>query len=229
MATHLSGQDRVHGFPTRATRQPLSPWHGFSTRARDLRSSRRCSLLPPLLLISILFGCGKRADLPTWQRTVERHVIDTGGGDPSVLRNVTLADGRPGFAIFSRDRPSESTDAVGVLLGHREVNRRLWVVYLFGLVDRQHIKEIRLAAMEVMEDGGYRWIVGKPDRQALETYRNYNATMARERFPDRREPPAEYLGFPLPGDRFDLTNEDSILRAIHPPSGATWTITLPGS
>jgi hypothetical protein len=58
----------------------------------------------------------------------------------------------PGYKQIGGDRPSESRDAVGVLVGNAMVADRPWVVFLVGLVDKQRVHDIRVAALSVRDN-----------------------------------------------------------------------------
>jgi hypothetical protein len=177
-------------------------------------------------LLALLGGCG-RVTIPDWQRGVERYVADTGRGDPNILRDVTLpGTDRRGFALLGHHNPDESTDANGLLLAHRQFAGRPWFVYLIGLVKDEKVREMRLAAMT---DTGSTpvWRIGKRAKDSERAYRSYNLEQFRARFPDRRKPPAEYLGFPRAADRLDLQDDgNGHLIATHVPSGARWELNL---
>jgi hypothetical protein len=179
------------------------------------------------LVALVTTGCGTKVTIPAWQKAVNTYVANTGRGDPNVLRDVTLpGTDRRGFAIIGHHDPDRSTDANGVLLAHRDAAGRPWFVYLVGLVKEEKFKEIRLAAMS---DTGSKpvWRVGQRNKDAERAYRDYNLAQFRERFPDRKQPPAEYLGFPRAADTFDLTDDgNGLLTATHKPSGARWELDL---
>jgi hypothetical protein len=122
-----------------------------------VRTNSTVLCLSILTLATLSLGCGggaRQASVSAWQKNVEQYVRVQGKGDPAVLRDLTLSDSRRGFAVVGSDRPSESTDANGVLIGFREIDGRGYFIYLVGVVERQRVKEIRLAALTT--DGG-RW------------------------------------------------------------------------
>lgn len=189
----------------------------FTTRTRIA-----IVLILPLLAAC---GCGQRVTLNQWQQSVETYVKDL-GGDPSVLRDVTLEGTQRGFAIISHNHPAESTDARGVLLAHQPVAGKPRFIYLVGLVKKQKVRDIRLAALTI-ENGNFRWRMSKEDDQALHAYRNYNDRLWRQRFPDRQRAPVEYLGFPRAEDAFDLQVSGNNITAAHAASGARWELQIP--
>ena len=75
-------------------------------------------LLPALLLLPLLTGCGganaRSVSPSSWQNNVEHYVKDFGHNDPASLGRVTLPDGRRGFAMIGDPIVKSSTDASGV-------------------------------------------------------------------------------------------------------------------
>jgi hypothetical protein len=183
-----------------------------------------------LSLLASLVGCGssrKAASIPRWQKSVETYVRQQGNGDPTILRDVTVADERTGFALIGGPSPRNSTDAIGLLLGHPQVGAERWFVYLVALVDERRARDVRLAAMADAGDGKMQWVVGQKDEQALETYLKHREDRWRSLFPDRKDPPLNYTGFPTEGDTFQLDVSGDRLTATHEASGATWELTVP--
>jgi hypothetical protein len=184
------------------------------------------------LLLALFFlttGCAsKSVSIPSWQQSLTQYVRGDAHGDPTALRDVTLADGRPGFSVIGHHDVSESTDANGVLLGHEQAGGRMWFVYLVGLVEKQKVKDIQLAAFSV-ERGKFTWKHGKGSKQSLDAYRAQGLKLARERFPDRKDPPSQYTNFPKPDDVFKMTKSDGgSVVATHEASGAHWELMLGG-
>jgi hypothetical protein len=187
------------------------------------------SLLLPVaiafLVSTFAGGCAKSVNFDTWRAGVEDYVKNHGGGDPAVLRELNADPSHPGYRMFSEDRPSQSTDAVGVLVGNAVVADRPWVVFLVGLIDKQKVHDIRVAALS-MRDNKYTWRMSKKDDKALDAYVNHNRGLARRRFPDRKDPPVEYLSFPREEDRFEMSQQGESVGVTHPPSGAKWHVTV---
>src|SRR5438105_4556937 len=102
--------------------------------------------LPALLLVVLMSGgCGsssRSVNLPIWEKHVDQFVKEQGKGDPTVLRDVKIADGIKGFAMLGAQDRGSSTDAVGVLLGHRPIQGRPSFIYLVGLVHRANVEDI---------------------------------------------------------------------------------------
>jgi hypothetical protein len=209
--------------------------HAASLRRRDARIDRSALafnrwsmmnrwmlLLIPLSLLACT-SCGGAASIQSWQNGVERYVQSTGGGDPTVLRDTRLPDGRHGFAALGSPDPRASTDANAILPGHQPISGKPGFIYLVGVVEKFVVKDIRLASLTV-ENGKYNWTVGKKDDDALKTYRAYNDKLWRSRFPDRKTPPVEYTSFPQSADQFELNVSDGAITATHAASGAQWEL-----
>lgn len=182
-------------------------------------------LLAAALLLCLGGGCAKPVNFATWRAGVEEYVRNHGGGDPTVLRELDATPSHTGYRMISASRPNKSTDAVGLLVGNAIVSNRPWLVFLVGLVDRQKVADIRVAALSV-QDGRYTWRMGKEDDRAVDAYVEHNKGVARRRFPNRRREPVEYLGFPREADRFELSTEGESIGVAHPPSGAKWHVNI---
>ena len=190
-----------------------------------MQSHRLFAVLVPLLL---LVGCASSASMTSWQRSVEKYVADK-GGDPAVLRDVTLAGDRRGFGQIGGEDPRKSTDANGVLLGNKVVNNHPWTVYLVGVASNEKVQEIRLAALSYL-GGKATWKLGEKNAKSLKQYQNYNqAQWKQQQHPGAKEKePGGYTTFPRDEDRFELTQQDAHLHATHAQSGAAWDVNLAG-
>lgn len=177
------------------------------------------------MLAAVLSGCRSQPSISSWQGSLSKYVRETGDGDPTVLRNMTLADNRPGFSVIGHHDTTESTDVNGLLLGHEEIGGRMWFVYLVGLVQKERVSDIRLAAVS-MENGKTIWRRGEESEKSFNGYRAYGMKQAKERFPDRKTAPPRYTGFPRPDDVFKLMNENGRLVATHEASGARWGLAI---
>ncbi len=194
---------------------------------------RRFPRLSSALLILagalLCVGCGatsRNVTLPVWQKNIEQYVQQQGNGDPAVLRDVTLPDSRRGYAVIGSDRPEQSSDANGVLLGYRQINGHDWFIYLVGMLRQQNVQEIRLVALSA--DGGkFHWELEDKNSEATQRYAEYNDRLWRQRFPQRAAAPPQYLGFPRPDDQFEMTISNGQITVVHPPSGARWLLTIP--
>ncbi len=179
-----------------------------------------------LLCLIAAGGCAKGVKISTWQQGVERYVREQGGGDPASLRLVTWKGTRRGFSVFENDVPKKSHDVNGVMLASRRVGETLWIFYLVGRVDKEHVQEIRPVALS-FTGGKFHWTVGPADAHAFRTYRKFNDSLWHDRFPDRKEAPIDYLGFPRDEDEFDFQWNDGHVVTTHVASGARWELPLP--
>ena len=188
------------------------------------RFARSIALLALTLIAA--GGCTSQPSMSSWQKNVSHYVADQGNGDPMVLRDMTLPeDGRPGFSVIGHHDTRESVDVNGVLLGHEKVGGRAWFVYLVGQVEKERVTDVRLAAVS-MEGGKSTWKRGKGSKPSLDAYRALGEKQAKERFPERKNLPPRYAGFPRPDDVFKLTNENGKLTATHEASGARWELAM---
>ncbi len=182
-------------------------------------------LLLFLFALACLGAC-TATPIERWQRSVERRVLDQGGGDPSVLRFTGIEPNRVDD-IGRRARliemfPSNRRDVHGVLLPPQQIHGRTWqpfivgVVRYSGLLDRfplEHarVEDIRLALMRVAGDSLV-WLLSEPDPQAMHAYldaRKGKTTM-----------------FPLPSDAFGVEVSSHEVRVVERTTGALWRIPL---
>ena len=189
-------------------------------------------LLAVACLAALCGGCGggggtRSVSFDTWRDGVETYVTDTGKGDPAVLRDTTYK-GRPAFAQLGNPIAAEGTDAVGVLLGHKPVAGRPSFVYLVGLVEKEKVQDIRLAAVQpIPSQGGktqFKWLTGKENAAQTKRYLDYRKQQFAQRFPGRQDVPPAYTAFPGEGDVFELGVTPAQITATHAGSGATWTL-----
>jgi hypothetical protein len=172
-------------------------------------------------LLACLGGCASSVSVGSWQKSVEKYVRERGGGDPAVLRQMTWNDTQRGFSVIESDRPSESTDVIGLLLANIRVQDRPWIVFLVGKVSRTKAEEIRVAALSVV-NGKYTWKLGPADSKALHAYQKHNTDLFHRRFPDQKKIPAEYQRFPREEDLFDVAAAGTNVDVTHRQSGARW-------
>ena len=182
-------------------------------------------LAAALVVASLAGGCAKTINFDTWRAGVEDYVKNHGGGDPAVLRELDATPAHPGYTLIGDSRPSKSTDVVGVLVGNADVGGQPWLVFLVGLVDKQQVEDIRVAALNV-RDNKFTWRMGKKDDRARDAYVNHNKGLAHRRFPDRRKEPPEYLSFPREEDRFEMSTQGQSVGVTHPPSAAKWHVNI---
>ena len=186
--------------------------HGLETRATSA-----------MLLIFALFACGGcggpsagSISIPAWQQHVEKYVHDFGKDDPASLRDVSLPDGRKGFAVNGSPLPQESQDVVGVLLAFRPIDGRPSFVYLVGVVDKERVSDIRLALLSIDGSAKFHWSISPPNAPALAAYQKSRGADADKRRPEN---------FPAERDVFTITSvEGGRVTAVHAPSGASWSV-----
>ena len=187
----------------------------------------RFSAAIAIFLLFASTGCQQQQiSLRTWQDSVENYVWDQANGDPSALRDLPTPGPWKGFAIISENDAAAATDINGVLLGHRAVGSKIYFIYLVGLVQRQQVQDIRLAALNASPDG-FRWRLTDKNDQSLGVYRDFKSAQWHKLFPQRANGPWSYTGFPSEGDVFKLTDADGKIIATHEQSGANWTLEFP--
>lgn len=179
-----------------------------------------------LVAVASLFvgGCGgtgfsRQVTLPAWQKNVEAFVRVHGKGDPTVLRDVTIADGRKGYAMLGTAVADQSTDATGVLLGFRQIAGNPSFIYLVGLCEKGTLNDIRLAVLS-FPGGKPRWSIGDANSRSVQTY-------VRSMTQNPPPPAPKVLrprNFPAPGDVFKLNLGVGRVTAVHEGSGATWSV-----
>lgn len=174
-------------------------------------------LILMLILAASGIGCAgpEPVTLDTWQHAVERYVWDQGNGDPTVLRDASWDDSHHGFALLGEPLPESSTDAYGLLLGHRMIGLRPWFVFLFTIVDHRQVREARAVGLYV-EGGNFFWAVGKNETLALQRFSTYEVAHAK--------PPEE--PFPAPGDEFSLQATRDGATIEHLQTQAHWRLRL---
>jgi len=178
-----------------------------------------------LLLAST--GCHQQqVSLRTWQDSVENYVWDQANGDPSALRDLPTPGPWKGFSIISENDAAAATDVNGVLLGHRAIGSKTYFIFLVGVVQRQQVQDIRLAALNASPDG-FQWRLTDKSDQPLGIYRDFKSAQWHKLFPQRGNGPWSYTGFPSEGDVFKLTVGDGKVTATHEQSGAAWTLDMP--
>src|SRR5688572_11239964 len=108
-------------------------------------------------------GSGTRpVSLAIWQSQVQDYVSNHGNGDLNALHDVEIAPGQPGFRAYSNDRPEDSRDLAGVLVGAHPQGERLWYVYLVGELDKEQVTTLRLAAIS-RNGGTFEWRMGSDE------------------------------------------------------------------
>jgi len=181
------------------------------------------TLLPLAIILCILTGCSEPGAGPppldvsfqTWQRSVEQYVVDVGNGDANALRDGTIWSGQRGFALIREPSIERSTDAIGLLLGHRVISDRLWFIYLVALVERNSISDVRLLGL-CCDAGNFDWVAG--ETSALREYKSHRADTSE----DSPSP-----AFPGADDAFELTVVASHVTVTESNSAARWEMNVP--
>ena len=178
------------------------------------------------VLLCLAAGCQQQVTLRTWRDEVEHYVWDQGNGDPTVLRDLPTPGSWKGFSIISENDAASATDVNGVLLAHRSIGSKNYFVYLVGLVEKQQVRDIRLALMNELGDG-YEWRSSRRNNEALKTYVDFKTGQWKKLFPDRADGPWSYSSFPSEGDVFKIAVAGNRVTATHEASGAQWMLELP--
>jgi hypothetical protein len=166
-----------------------------------------------------LGGCNshlmsRSVNLSAWQKNVEKYVKAQGKGDPTVLRDVTLPDGRHGYSMLGGPQVEHNADASGVLLGLEPLGGSPTFVYLVGLREKGKLTDIRLAAVNFSK-GKAHWWLGRSNAASLKAYLSYTQPKTTNK--------KSIQNFPAPGDVFKLSVGADRLSASHVQSGATWS------
>ena len=195
--------------------------------------------IPVTLMVAL--GCAANP-ITAWQASLEEYVAKEGNGDLNVLRRTEgnpaesdfglIGARRAGFPFFAPRR----TDASGVLMGYRFVDDRGWYLYLLGLVEYRgnyvdwpledpRVTDIRLVACSGA-GGSINWLLGEPDKAALQQYCRPQVQRWRESHPDRETADTAPTVFPTPADRMQLTAENRMIRVRDEHSQAEWVLIL---
>lgn len=186
-------------------------------------------------------GCVSPNPLASWQQRVEEYITQVGHGDANVLRQADrpAADvvDRPALLTFGELRPvgpglpplGETREALGLLLGYREVDGRGWYVFMLAIVGvaprpgdgrapAETIRDLRPVAL-CPAAPRHVWAVGPADAAALRTYLATRAAQGADELSDRFFP-----GF---RDDWRLDVQDAAFHAVDRNSGARWTLPIP--
>ena len=183
----------------------------------------------PLLLVLVCLGACSASPIERWQQSVERRVIDQGGGDFGVLRYAGIEGNRVDDigrrAGLLEMFPSNRRDVHGVLLPPQQVRGQAWQPILVGVVrytgmldrfplGRSRVEDIRLALTRVAGDS-LDWVLSEADPQTLATYLGTQGDETSE--------------FPRPRDAFAIEVSDDEVRVIERTSGASWRVRPDGT
>lgn len=182
-----------------------------------------------LVAVTLLAGCSasRQSSLKAWQEQTQAWVTDHGNGDMNSLRAIEVAPNRPGLRVFSADRPEESKDFVGVLVGAAQQSAppRAWYVYVLGQVENEQLKSTRLAAVSET-DGNFAWQTGNEDQAATAAYLKYRDSAWRAQHPGAAKLPRGALSFPQPDDLFEMQMMGDAITVRETASGAQWNMSL---
>jgi hypothetical protein len=186
-----------------------------------------------LLIFAALFlsGCGssKSSSLQPWQRGVEAYLAQR-NNDPESLREVTLEDGRRGFAVLGGQDPRKSSDQRALLLAHKPVGDRPWFIYIVGTVNKDVVQDLRLVALSAAGSQTL-WRIGPRNATAFKQYRDAAIKDWRDHgggggggASSKSKPPVQYTTFPRASDAFEVTIDGTTVHARHVESGAEFTV-----
>lgn len=194
----------------------------------------------PLLWLATAWGCAD--PIKVWQSSLQEYVAQEGNGDLNILRRLDPGPAQSDYGVIGAAGggvpfvlPSR-TDANGVLLGLRRIDRRSWYVYLVGAVeyrgawsdfplDDPDLLDVRLVAFSA-RDGVYDWRVSDRDDEALARYRAPQIAAWRQSHPARAGATRAPTTFPSPADDFRLSVESEVLRVVDDHSLAQWLVPL---
>jgi len=180
-----------------------------------------CFAVVALVLAMGAGGCtaSRPSSLKAWQGAVQDWVNDRGNGDINALRETEVARGRPGLRVASQDRPENSRDFAGVLVGTHSAAGAPWYLYVIGEMDKDRLVTTRLAAV-AQRNGKLEWRMGDADASATAAYLQHREQAWRDRHPDLQAPPAGALTFPQPEDQFTLQASGDTVSVRETASGA---------
>ena len=182
-------------------------------------------------LTGLLGGCSAsthRLSLRTWQKELERYLVDRAGGDPGELADVYDGHGRNGFVLLGHPEPETATDYYGLLVGVEPIDGRSAYVFLVAGVKKGELASVVPVAL-VAEADRLDWSRGKADEKAFQRYRDFALERWRRRHGDAASAGPFYCGFPLPADVFTVHVSGRMVTIRHDTSGAAWTVALKGS
>jgi hypothetical protein len=177
-------------------------------------------------LLSLLCGCQQKVSLDTWKQSVEHYVWDQANGDPTSLRDLPTQGPWKGYAVISDNGPDSSTDINGLLLGHRQVGPNPYFIFLVGIVEKQQVADIRLAALRP-SPSGFQWRITEKNQQAFDAYHHFHDSAWRALYPNRATGPWAHTSFPCEADNFKLSITGQRVAVTHEQSGANWSLDVP--
>jgi len=193
----------------------------------------RCAgilFLPLLLGLGLLSGCSSSStsaatNVQAFQHGVEQYLAQR-NNDPQATDDVTLEDGRRGFAVLGGLDPRHSTDQRALLLAHKVIGDRPWFVYIVGTVKNDVVQDLRLVALSAA-GGQTVWRIGPKNTAAFKQYRDAALKdWHAHSDPGKSKPPPQYTTFPRASDTFEVSTDATTARARHTESGAEFSVAI---
>ena len=183
-----------------------------------------------VVLALLLAGCNpgggtRPVSLAIWQSQVQEYVSNHGNGDLNALHDVEVSPGQPGFRAYSNDRPEDSKDLAGVLVGAHPQGERLWYVYLVGELDKEQVTTLRLAAIS-QGSGTFDWRLGGDEGGGAASYLGARQKAWSDQHGTAAVAPRSALGFPSDADTFTMNAAGDVITVRETVSGAQWTLNL---
>lgn len=191
--------------------------------------------------LSLTGGCATKQPVRAWRSGMQQQIQRAGDINRLIAEASTAPSGsaRRGRIIF-RENVSATNgsaqfggrEAVGILLGQREISGRSWHLFLVGVVnlpstqrpfayERATLTDARVVALAQSGDE-LRWMIGKQNDEAIDLY---NASR-RAQDTDIIPAASSRLLFPGRSDRFDLELQGGTVEVREARSGATWRLTV---
>ena len=111
-------------------------------------------------------------------------------------------------------------------VSHRQIGPNPYFIFLVGIVQGQHVNDIRLAALRP-SPSGFQWRITEKNQQAFDAYHHFHDSAWRALYPGRASGPWSHTKFPCEGDQFKLSIAGNRVTAAHEQSGANWSLDVP--
>ena len=189
------------------------------------------SRLPAAVFLALLqTGCNpgsgtRPVSLAIWQSQIQAYVSDHGNGDLNALHDVEITPGQPGFRAYSNDRPEDSKDLAGALVGVHPHGARVWYVYLVGELDKEQVTTLRLAAIS-QSGGTFEWRIGGDEGGGAAAYLAARQKAWSDQHGATAPAPRSALGFPADADAFMMSAAGDVITVRESTSGGQWTLGL---
>ncbi len=185
--------------------------------------------------LALLGGCASARPIEAFRQDMANYIAVQGHGDPNCLRDTvdlrSRRSPRPSAIRFGSMNNSGSRDAVGILVGIREVDHRPWYVFLVGVTTnnaRRGAKLETVKAMAFTADGeGLHWVTGNVDEGAEWRYRSLRgrSSVGVATYADNNAPWNEL--FPASTDVFLMDGIGGDIEVFEQGSGASWHLRIP--